>query len=555
MATFDAHKNFAVTQVVTPPSPANSGTSLTVTSGGGALLPAAPFNCVVYPTLTYPLSTNAEIVRVTSVVGDTLTIVRAQESSSARSILAGDTIGNVTSVKVFTDIESAINALPQSAIQSVSAGTAVATSPMVVFSNSNNVSFGLNGSVITASVAGGGGVAISAGANSSSTGTIVFSNSNGITFGMSTNGVVTASHDGITSQSVQTQSNVQGISAGTQIDRTGDIVFSNANGVSFGLNGSVLTASVGGGLAPGSVSAGTSSIELGQIVFSNSNNVTFGLNGSTLTASISAAGARILSSYENLPLFASTANLPFSTGHVSHAVAFELANNLSASFIRFPANMFGFGTTVATIASASATASNAIFSTFNAVIYSLGTGANSRSLQFLESGSCGFTFSQAVSITNTTQGSYSQGYSANANGQGTTLTTQYSLSQSNYFFSSNSIVSLFTGNRMIDIPFAKSLPAGNYWAVIGMSSSTSSGGAAGLSGMTGCYVRYTNHFVAAQFTGSMGIMGSTNLSSGGLFGAGSFSTAGGGTTASIPMSAISSLVSNAKMYFQMLRSA
>jgi pSer/pThr/pTyr-binding forkhead associated (FHA) protein len=43
-------------------------------------------------------------------------------------------------------------------------------------------------------------------------------------------------------QSVQTQSNVQGISAGTQVGRTGVIVFSNSNGISFGLNGSVVTA-------------------------------------------------------------------------------------------------------------------------------------------------------------------------------------------------------------------------------------------------------------------------------------------------------------------------
>jgi len=335
MATFDAHKNFAVTQVLTAPSPAISGTSLVVSTGGGALFPAAPFNCVVYPSATYPLNTSAEIVRVTSIVGDTLTIVRAQEGSSARTIIAGDTIGNVTSAKVFTDIENAINALPQSAIQSVSIGTNAASGPTIVFSNSNNVSFGLNGSVITASAAGGGGgAAISAGANSQSSGTIVFSNSNGISFGLSTNGVLTASHNGITSQSVQTQSNVQGISAGTQVGRTGDIVFSNLNGitfgminnsqitasytvpstaglisainvsggttsnnlsavtfsnlngVSFGLNGSVITASVGAGAAPGSVSAGTTSVALGQIVFSNSNNISFGINGSTLTASV-----------------------------------------------------------------------------------------------------------------------------------------------------------------------------------------------------------------------------------------------------------------------------
>lgn len=82
--------------------------------------------------------------------------------------------------------------------------------------------------------AGGGGVAVSAGTNSTSTGTVVFSNSNGVSFGMSTNGVITAS--------------------------------------------------VAGAGAAGSISAGTTSVALGQAIFSNSNNVSFGLNGSTLTA-------------------------------------------------------------------------------------------------------------------------------------------------------------------------------------------------------------------------------------------------------------------------------
>jgi hypothetical protein len=50
-------------------------------------------------------------------------------------------------------------------------------------------------------------------------------------------------------------------------------------------------------------------------------------------------------------------------------------------------------------------------------------------------------------------------------------------------------------------------------------------------------------------------MGSTNGTSGGLIGAGSFSTAGGATTSILPISAISSSASNVRPYFQMLRSA
>jgi hypothetical protein len=86
-------------------------------------------------------------------------------------------------------------------------------------------------------------ITISAGTLSGSRGSIVFSNSNGVSFGMS-GSTITAQHNAVTLQTAQTQSNVQGISAGTQVGRTGDILFSNANGISFGMNNSsVVTAS------------------------------------------------------------------------------------------------------------------------------------------------------------------------------------------------------------------------------------------------------------------------------------------------------------------------
>jgi hypothetical protein len=82
---------------------------------------------------------------------------------------------------------------------SFSAGTSSAALASLVFSNSNGVSFGLNGSTMTASVVagGGGGAAISAGANSQNTGTVNFSYSNGVSFGLATNGVMTAFVDGL----------------------------------------------------------------------------------------------------------------------------------------------------------------------------------------------------------------------------------------------------------------------------------------------------------------------------------------------------------------------
>lgn len=109
--SYDAHSNFGYSTVATAPSPATSGTTLTVATGQGALFPAAPFNCTVWPTAVDSVSTNSEIIRVTSKgSGDDWTIVRTQESTSARTIIVGDQIANTTSVKVFTDIEAAADA-------------------------------------------------------------------------------------------------------------------------------------------------------------------------------------------------------------------------------------------------------------------------------------------------------------------------------------------------------------------------------------------------------------------------------------------------------------
>jgi len=280
--SFDAHSNLAWTTIAIAPSPALTGTSLTVASGTATVFPAVPFNCTLYPPTSSPSLANAEIVRVTNIAGDVLTITRAQEGTSAKPITSGYRIANTATKKTFTDIETAITALPTFAIQSLSAGTAVATGPQVVFSNSNGVSFGINGNTLTAQFsAAGGGAAISAGANSQSSGTVVFSNANSISFGMDGAGAVTASF------SQNPQQAISEIYAGSQAAAFA-VSFVNANGVTFGMSdNSQITASVAAGGAPGSISAGANSVALGQVVFSNSNNVTFGLNGSTVTASAS----------------------------------------------------------------------------------------------------------------------------------------------------------------------------------------------------------------------------------------------------------------------------
>lgn len=105
----DAHKNFAITTVAAAPSPADTGTSLTVKAGESPRLPATPFNAVAWPETARPDPVNAEVVRVTNRSGDDLTITRAQEGSTARLIQVGDKFVAPITAKTLTDIETALD--------------------------------------------------------------------------------------------------------------------------------------------------------------------------------------------------------------------------------------------------------------------------------------------------------------------------------------------------------------------------------------------------------------------------------------------------------------
>lgn len=112
MTTFDPVANFGQCTVAVAPSPATSGTSLTLGSGQGASLPATAagaFNLVYWPAGQDPLSSNTEIVRVTNRAADVLTITRAQEGSTARAIATNDNLALVVTAKTITDLQTAHN--------------------------------------------------------------------------------------------------------------------------------------------------------------------------------------------------------------------------------------------------------------------------------------------------------------------------------------------------------------------------------------------------------------------------------------------------------------
>lgn len=270
--------------------------------------------------------------------------------------------------------------------------TASFSSPgATVFSNSNNVSFGLAGSTVTASA---------------SIAATQFSNSNNVTFGLA-GSTVTASAS--FAQTNQSQSNIQGIAAAGSTAFTGSVIFSNSNGVTFGLNGQTMTASVSPSAAF-AISANGSSQNAGTLVFSNSNGVSFGMNGSTITATVTpgaaagvaAAAAGTQTQTSGTLVFANSNGLTFGMSGSSQitgiytvpgATVFSNSNNVS------------FGLAGSTVTASASFAGGAGGVAMSAGTQSVSTGtvvfSNSNGVSFGLSGSSRLTASVAAQTNQT----------------------------------------------------------------------------------------------------------------------------------------------------------
>lgn len=85
------HKDFATALITTAPSPATSGLTLVVQAGKGTRFPTTfPFWATMHPKNEVPTLDNAEAVKVTGISTDTLTIVRAQKGTTAKTVVGGD---------------------------------------------------------------------------------------------------------------------------------------------------------------------------------------------------------------------------------------------------------------------------------------------------------------------------------------------------------------------------------------------------------------------------------------------------------------------------------
>lgn len=113
---FDNHANFAYSTIASTNNPGTptAATTVTVATSQGSRFPVAPFNAVICPFGQLPTPDNAEVVRVTAVTGDVLTITRQTTTETTgygirRSITLGDQIFAAITAKALIDLETQVS--------------------------------------------------------------------------------------------------------------------------------------------------------------------------------------------------------------------------------------------------------------------------------------------------------------------------------------------------------------------------------------------------------------------------------------------------------------
>ena len=294
----------------------------------------------------------------------------------------------------------------------------------------------------------------------------------------------------------------------------------------------------------------TAPITAGSVVFSNSNNVSFGQNGSTITAS---AGGATLSYYQNLPAIINTSLVNIS-GSSIWVAPFNVPQTISASYLRIPVSIANNSATATWASTSVATSfSGARYETDVFVIYSQGVGANSQSLQSLLSSSAGWTMQTIVSQT-AGGTAYTVTYNVTypITGNTNNYTTSFTSNVSNSSYNILATYTLFTGPRRMDIPFAGSLSAGNYWIALGRSTNTGFNGPSTLSSAS-LGLSFIGVSQLAQSFGNFGVATNTSIQimpGLGYWTTNSFEL----STASMAISNISAVASNATPFFEIIKS-
>lgn len=243
---------------------------------------------------------------VPTVTNSTMSISDAGTSGTLARLaftnLNGVTLSLSTGAGGSHTIVGSHNALTSQSNQAFSAAGGSSAFQTLSFSNANGATFSNNAGQVqlsyTVPTVTNSSWTVSDSVTSMTIGQLAFTGSNGLTLTLSTTtgGKATV----IGSYTVPTQSNqtiggyAVGNTTGQSSSSTFDartLSFNGAGNVSVGYSGGSVVISGGTAAAsPVNFSAGTTSNNLGTVVFSNSNGVSFGLNGSTITASCAAGG-------------------------------------------------------------------------------------------------------------------------------------------------------------------------------------------------------------------------------------------------------------------------
>lgn len=541
-----------------------NGVSVTANSSGLSL----NFPAFLTTAAQSSASNVSGIVAGTASNGGTATLSGNVSFSNANGISFFTSAGNAVVATVRTDYQSAgaylttamqSNAVTLSNIR-ISGGTTSNLLSAITFDNANGISFGLNAGTMTASHNG----LTTAAASNHSHGnpTLALTNLSGTTASNSAGLTLSLSAAAAGAANIN-------FSAGTTSGNIGSVVFSNSNGVSFGLNGSTITASAAGGggafsagistsgntsgttglanaqmvfvggnnitlsqntgaggsntivisAAQGGIAAGTQTATSGTLVFANSNGVTFGMSGSSqITASYIDGGAVTISNWEPYPPIGG--GVAFSTMGQNTIYLQRLQPPVNVGFSNVERRMSG--------SFVSSTNSQAATHTYHYGLYSRGTGASTSI--YSQIGSSQLVFMASISSNVSAGITISQGAgSFTSTSAGTAL------------------MSLITGYKHLYMDYTGTITAGGEYAwAMRMSSATAVGTNALRIGLQELSV--INNLTIGRIFASSAF--ASNASYVGDFAQGVYSATSSNLPATIARSGLTNAVSQQRMYLQ-----
>lgn len=301
--------------------------------------------------------------------------------------------------------------------------------------------------------------------------------------------------------------------------------------------------------------AGSNFVAATSPVYGTNITGTVGSNGISLSAAAGGAAA-IESHWANFPALWTAAVVPAAAMRQSTSIVFPAVINMDLSINQMMAmRSVSQGTTQI------ATAANTSFGftqneSHNYVFYTQGTGASSGSLQYYTSTSVGLSMSVrgSVGAASNNLSCFTSYNVPNATGTSQLTVSTAPAASASLPFASAAVSNFLSGVRLWATNAAVSLPAGEYWIAHGITSAGTTGGGAGASALTAATIAMSN-LAMPNINSNIASFGTSGQSFNQVYAnlGGSFTTAGGGTTASMPITAVRSMASHVVPYFNLQR--